>query len=191
MKTVLLLIIAVSTAVAGPVPKPRLFPMQEGNYWILESSIGDQKIIRCDSETNKLIEVTGLTERDVVLYGSPTSSKFLRWDPVRSKPRRILNLQPMKHRNTTFVAGDRPCDELLVELYPLVNPITTVAGKFTGCSVLWITTKDPSLPACRDLLTEKIYLAPGIGPIVVQGWGDRMYQLVAARVNGVLIGSGK
>jgi hypothetical protein len=161
--------------------------MQEGNYWVLQSSLGDQKIIRCDPGTNNLLEVTGLSARDVTFYGSGKSSKLYRWDTVKHKPLRIVNLRPSRKRHSAFSAGTLPCDGLLLELAPVTETIRTQTGEYTGCSSLSIATADSSLPGC-DLLSERIWFAPGVGPVEFQGRLDRLYRLVEAQVDGVVVG---
>jgi hypothetical protein len=76
----------------------------------------------------------------------------------------------------------------LVELDPVAVSIQTKSGEYAGCSALSITTADPTIPGC-DFLSERIYFAPGVGPVMVQGRLDRMYLLVEAQVGGVLIGA--
>ena len=160
---------------ARGAPKPPLFPMQDGNYWILESSLGAQRIIRCEAGTNKLLQVTGLSERPVQFYASPKSVMLYRWDAALRKPRPTVNLRPLKKGRATFSAGKHPCDQLLMALEPVAGSIQTRAGEYSGCSALGITSTYRLIPGLCDLLTEQIYFAPGVGPVMVLGSVDRMY----------------
>ena len=171
-------------ATALGAPKPPLFPVQEGNYWILESSLGDQKIIRCEPGTNNLLQVTGLSERSVRFYGSARSTVLYRWDTTRrGRIRPILNLWPFKKkRHSKFSAGDHPCDQLWVELAPVAGSILARTGEYADCSVLSIDTVDSAIPGACNLLAERIYFAPGVGPVMMQGRLGRIYQLVEAQV---------
>ena len=175
-------------ATAYGAPHPPLFPVQLGNYWILQSSYGDQKIIRCEPGTNHLLLVTGLSERPVEFYGAPKSTRLSRWDTLKRKLRPVVNLLPRRKGQSLFSAGTHPCDQLGVELDPVAESIQTPAGKYTGCSTLWIITVNPKIPGVCDLLSERIFFAPGVGPVMVQGRLDRLYLLVKAQVGDLLIG---
>ena len=180
--------LVILTAPAHGAPHPPLFPVQLGNYWILQSSYGDQKIIRCEPGTNKLLQVTGLSDRPVEFYGSPKSTQLSRWDTLKRKLRPVVNLLPRRKGRSMFSASSHPCDQLGVELDPLGGSIQTLAGEYTGCSTLWIITVNPKIPGLCDLLAERVFFAPGVGPVMVQGRLDRLYLLVKAQVGDLLIG---
>lgn len=193
---------------ASGAPKPALFPAQEGNYWIFKSALGDQKIIRCEPGTNNLVQVTGLSDRPAKFYASPKSSMLYELDPgIRvvlpspvpagvgsiykwRKPglRRVVALRPFKQGQAVFSTGDHYCDLVLAKLAPVTVPIRLALGEYTDCSVLEISSTDQPIFTPCDLLLEKVYFAPGVGPVLLQGRLDRVYRLVEAQVDGVLIG---
>jgi len=178
----------VSAVIARGAPPLPLLPMQEGNYWILKSSLGDQKVIRCEPGTNQLLQVTGLSERPVLFYGSKQSAMLYYLDTVKGKLRPIVSLQPSKKRRSAFSVGKHPCDQLLVALDPVAGSIRTKTGKYTGCSALSITTANLTIPGLCDLVSERINFAPGVGPVMVQSQQGRLYLLVETHVGGILIG---
>jgi hypothetical protein len=162
--------------------KPSLFPLQEGNVWILEAANGEERIVRCEAGTNGLLQVTGLTEFDVTLFGRPFTSKLYRWEAARNKFRRTMSLKSFKRRSSAFRIGDALCDQLLLELEPADAVIRTTTGEYSNCSTLWITAEDPLAFVCREILSERIWFAPGVGPVLIQGRLDRIFLLVAAQV---------
>ncbi|MEI6083041.1 MAG: hypothetical protein WCS70_01940 [Verrucomicrobiota bacterium] len=100
----------------------------------------------------------------------------------------VVSLRPLKKGQSVFSAGNHECDQLLVQLAPVATPIRTKTGEYTDCSVLWINTANQPIFTVCDLLSERIYLAPGVGPVAIQGRLDRLYLLVEAQVGEVLIG---
>ncbi len=182
-----LLILLVATAEG--TPKPPLFPVQLGNYWILESTIGtNQQIIRCEPGTNKLLRVTGLLDHSIAFYCSLHSIVLFRWDPMLHRTRPTVSLRSKTRKRFMFTSANRWCSQELLQLEPVVGAIQSPAGIYSNCSVLSIMTTNSVMPGVCNISAQRVYFAPGVGPVAAQSWPNRHYLLVKAQVGGTLIG---
>ena len=182
-----LLILLVATAEGAP--QPPLFPVQLGNYWILESTLGtNQQMIRCELGTNQLLRVTGLLDHSIAFYCSLHSLVLFRWDPVLHRLRPTLPLRSNLRKRIRFTGANPWCSQELLQLEPMVGMIQAQSGTYSNCSVLSILTTNSPTPGVCNLSAQQIYFAPGVGPVAVKSWPNRQYLLVKAQVNGVIIG---
>jgi len=176
-------------APAVGAPKPPLFPVQLGNYWIFESTIGtNQQMIRCEPGTNKLLRVTGLLDHSIAFYCSPHSIVLFRWDPALHRLRPTVSLRSNTRKRFRFTSANPWCSQELLQLEPVVGAIQSPAGIYSNCSVLSIMTTNSVMPGVCNLAAQRIYFAPGVGPVAAQSWPNRHYLLVKAQVGGTLIG---
>jgi len=182
-----LVILLAATAVGAP--KPPLFPVQLGNYWILGSTIGtNQQVIRCEPGTNKLLRVTGLLDHSIAFYCSLHSIVLFRWDPVLHRLRPTVSLRSNTRKRFAFTSANQWCSQELLQLEPMIGTIQSPVGIYTNCSVLSIMTTNSVMPGVCNISAQRIYFSPGVGPVATQSWPNRHYLLVKAQVGGVVIG---
>ena len=150
-------------APAEGAPKPHLFPVPLGNYWILESTLGtNQQIIRCEPGTNKLLHVTGLLDHSIAFYCSLHSSVLFRWDPALHRLRPTVSLRSNTRKRFRFTSANQWCSQELLQLEPVIGTIQAQAGIYSNCSVLSIMTTNSVMPGVCNISAQRIYFAPGV-----------------------------